>query len=568
MMRSTRFVGPSDRTGHKKRDIFKVHCVGSTVEIATCNSSKKQKFSSQSTKSPSTTISPASASRHQRKRRELPAKLDSRMEAIRHSTESNFHRRRLPFVELLRKLRDSPLVVLQCLYKKHRDDLDTTWFLAEEFVSYVQGWKDKLLQESGLETYTDDLLQLDIAWIDKELVAREEKLVSSLNERADSRQTFADETRQFANTFWLLFQSEFPAFTQPQIALLKKRCAMYREKTEFRILDMVHGVTRRGRLKKWKRVIPYQYGLFRELPMREYSFVPTRMVKNMKPFWSSELTSLNRCLCSFMKEKSSITEWQLVTRIRGGAGEGNDEDDDGTQYDEHGNAIIADVDQPPEYIILPPPGYIIEDNGVEGPTWTSHPKNGTNTGMSLYKTVTPGGRKAKGKAGSIQMNSNIVRRNTVPKTNKGKIMHKQATGLQKQVVDVICGMIRDAFGKTPWFVACMELLKDIPNDRLLPGIPCSHIWWTRNPKFRFIHHDTNTLPPAFVFCADGNFLGGELIIQHPGGRTEKIPLREGVIAGGAWAQRPHCVEATLRGFRQTFVVYLDHRVLSKSYRNY
>jgi hypothetical protein len=138
--------------------------------------------------------------------------------------------------------------------------------------------------------------------------------------------------------------------------------------------------------------------------------------------------------------------------------------------------------------------------------------------------------------------------------------------LQQEVIDMVRTVILEAFGEETWFKEVMHQYSAIPKDRFLADdIPCSHIWWTKNPKAFHAHIDTNTLAPAFVFCPN-TYKGGHLIAQLPTGEKRTVKLEEGVVAGGSWAQHPHCNSPVNKGEdRRSFVVYLDHRVISKSY---
>lgn len=113
----------------------------------------------------------------------------------------------------------------------------------------------------------------------------------------------------------------------------------------------------------------------------------------------------------------------------------------------------------------------------------------------------------------------------------------------------------------------MQKLKDVPLTRLIPGgyLPCSHIWFTTQPAERNVHIDTNTVPPGFVFCAN-TVNGGDLVVTERNGALRLFSTTEGRVIGGSWPQRPHCNEKVNSGeVRCSFVIYLDHRVLSTSY---
>jgi hypothetical protein len=177
----------------------------------------------------------------------------------------------------------------------------------------------------------------------------------------------------------------------------------------------------------------------------------------------------------------------------------------------------------------------------------------SNRGKSLSHTVVSGGQYANKRndiSGSVHLNSNL----------------KTARALQEEVNEVITEIVENSFGPQPWYMLLKFLLKDIPADRFIgtaSTLPCSHIWWTRDPKSFHVHCDNNTIGAAFIFCAN-TVEGGSLVIQTPDGSKHTKHLKAGEILGGSWAQYAHCNEPT-EYQRRSFVVYLDYRVLSSSY---
>ena len=190
----------------------------------------------------------------------------------------------------------------------------------------------------------------------------------------------------------------------------------------------------------------------------------------------------------------------------------------------------------------------------------------SNRGYSIALTVAPGGiygDKDNGISGSIHLNRNIIK----PSQNKYSDSRVYCERLQMEVIDTIADVIEELYGNCSWYKATKAKLANIPKNRFLPGrnVPCSHIWYTSEPEVRHVHTDTNTLPPAFVFCPK-TVTGGDLIVAMPDGSIQRVRLDAGVVAGGSWAQYPHCNEAVLQGHhRRSFVVYLDHRSISSSY---
>jgi hypothetical protein len=112
----------------------------------------------------------------------------------------------------------------------------------------------------------------------------------------------------------------------------------------------------------------------------------------------------------------------------------------------------------------------------------------------------------------------------------------------------------------------MNKLQRVPDERLIPGrrVPISHIWMTSEPEAWHVHTDTNTIPPAFVFCVR-TCNGGDLVVTTPEGKAVVIETTAGRVIAGKWAQLPHCNTKVLSGERHSYVCYLDHRVISTSW---
>lgn len=209
--------------------------------------------------------------------------------------------------------------------------------------------------------------------------------------------------------------------------------------------------------------------------------------------------------------------------------------------------------------------------GGNGPAANKKPDaRDSNRGTSLAKTVVSGGRYsnlARGISGTIHNNGNIL--------DKASNMNSQeaieSAALQQEIYDVITDVIWDAFKDRLWFQGVMRKLESIDRQRLMPvagrsqiGLPVSHVWYSCDPGLERVHTDSNAIPPAFVFCPQ-TVTGGELIVQYPDEPPKRIKTDAGVIVGGCWAQFPHCNAEVKQGDRRSFVVYLDHRVLSTSY---
>ena len=201
-------------------------------------------------------------------------------------------------------------------------------------------------------------------------------------------------------------------------------------------------------------------------------------------------------------------------------------------------------------------------------TLTKDDTRDANLGMSLARTTVTGGTYSNsnaGVSGSIHMNRNLTGVSARVQRQcalEGVDVHD----LQNEVVDVLCDIIENTYGKTRWYIAAKDKIRNIPKIRLLPGarIPATHIWWTSFPETFHVHTDANTIPPAFVVCAN-EVKGGELCCLPPSGGVRVVDTKPGTIVGGSWAQYPHCNAPVLQGERHSFVVYLDNRHVSTRY---
>jgi hypothetical protein len=185
-----------------------------------------------------------------------------------------------------------------------------------------------------------------------------------------------------------------------------------------------------------------------------------------------------------------------------------------------------------------------------------------NHGLSLGLTVAPGGTNVHGDgggwSGSIHLNPHL----------------KRHPALQTEVIELVTDIVLEYYGQDWWFIELMRCLGDIPDSAFLPGtrkIPASAIWWSHSPEEYHVHCDTNALGAVFVFTAV-TAPGGELVMDRPCNgdfQLTKFHLSEGKIIGGRWGQFAHCnapvVDSTIP--RRSWVVYLDHRAISSSYRN-
>lgn len=308
---------------------------------------------------------------------------------------------------------------------------------------------------------------------------------------------------QWRQLFWQNYRKENPFAPASFITKIRKKVNNLSNYLKKQREFAALGIKRNGSLMKWGIPLKFATGTFKELPNSELGFLPFAHTKTMSDLHLEEMKQLQS---------------DLIMRIRGGAGK------------------------------------------------KKCPKK-SNTGASIAYCVVTGGThsdKESGVSGSIHINSNIVRGK-----NPGSDANQANFVLQCRVFCLISKVILCLYGESPWLKAVMEKLRDIPKERLIPGgrVPVSNIWFTLEPGDKVIHTDTNTLPPAFVFCLD-NYDGGDLLVTGPDGHTHKIDTTAGRVIAGKWNHYPHCNDKLNSGIRHSFVCYLDHRSVSASYKNF
>jgi len=268
-----------------------------------------------------------------------------------------------------------------------------------------------------------------------------------------------------------------------------------------------YGIVQRGKVESGntEALLPFQPKVMRTLPNTHLSFVPPLDVRRMS---QEHLVHLQRV----------ESQLDIVARIRGG---------------------VARRD-----------------------------KRDSNRGMSLGLTTVTGGRHSnrnENVSGSLHMNRNLT--GLSARVARECAAHGvDLEELQNNVIDIVCNIIEDNFGSLTWYKAAKDVIRNIPEERLLPNgrVPVSHIWHTSRPKAYHVHTDTNTIPPAFLICCT-EVEGGELCCLPPTGGMRVVDTKPGTVVGGSWAQYPHCNAPVLEGQRHSFVVYLDNRNVSEKY---
>ena len=180
-------------------------------------------------------------------------------------------------------------------------------------------------------------------------------------------------------------------------------------------------------------------------------------------------------------------------------------------------------------------------------------KTTTHNGVSLGYTCVSGGRHAKKGicSGSFHANQNLLK----------------DPDLQADVIDVCCDVLIATFGDQKWYKDAMAYY-DLPENKhkkkfLLPGTPCTGIWWSCDGRGHNMHIDRNAYCSAFVFCPD-NYSGGALVLENqkmPGVHCEHL-LQLGEVIGGRWSRSDHCIN-DCEEFRNSIVMYGEYRIVEK-----
>lgn len=191
-------------------------------------------------------------------------------------------------------------------------------------------------------------------------------------------------------------------------------------------------------------------------------------------------------------------------------------------------------------------------------TKTGKTINKAHKGVSLGKTVVSGGtygNKAKGISGSIHWNKALMKKGS----------------LQRKVFLMVKNVVREAFGKKKWFKDWMRFFRKQRPDLkqyLIPGLPCTSIWWSYDDRPFNLHHDWNSYGAAFLFCPEER-AGGEIVILNPDGDLDlaaSIHMTEGKVLCGRWARSPHCNLPLLEDKKRfSFVAYFDSRIETGNY---
>lgn len=175
-------------------------------------------------------------------------------------------------------------------------------------------------------------------------------------------------------------------------------------------------------------------------------------------------------------------------------------------------------------------------------------------GVSLgYTALSGGGYARNGWSGSFHANQNIL----------------HDIDLQIDIV-AVCYVIIKTFGHHQWYQKIMKHYDTEENmwrkRFLLPGTPCTGIWWSCDSRGYNEHIDFDAYGVAFVFST-GNYTGGDLTFRHKNIAEIQCSqhLKLGEVVAGRWSRSPHFIKRCKKGEeRSVIVVYGDYRILKET----
>ena len=100
---------------------------------------------------------------------------------------------------------------------------------------------------------------------------------------------------------------------------------------------------------------------------------------------------------------------------------------------------------------------------------------------------------------------------------------------------------------------------------LLPGTPCTSIWWSCDARPEKKHVDGNAYSASFLFCPN-NYTVGAIVVQHNKMKSVRCRslLKLGQVLVGRWARGHHYnkyVDPDESG--NSFVMYGNSKILVK-----
>ena len=255
-----------------------------------------------------------------------------------------------------------------------------------------------------------------------------------------------------------------------------------------------------------------------------------------------------------VKKMDGTVEWVLKRRfsskrLGGALRSKTEEKEDNDFIEDVPYAILGDFQDDEELMLR-----LVDLDGRLRERFVRGGRTKYHNGVSLGYTAVSGGSHARnGWSGSYHANQNLL----------------DDPELQQEVIEICCAIVIKAFGGSEWYKKVMAFYDKEENKErkgyLLPGTPCTGIWWSRDGREENMHVDRNAYGPAFVFCT-GDYKGGELTFLHQEepGLCCKHKLCLGEVIGGRWSRGLHYVQNVFKSDDRTAIVmYGEYRVLEK-----
>jgi hypothetical protein len=190
----------------------------------------------------------------------------------------------------------------------------------------------------------------------------------------------------------------------------------------------------------------------------------------------------------------------------------------------------------------------------------THPtyKTKSHHGISLGYTAVTGGYYAKAcwgdHTGSYHANQNFL----------------DDPELLWDAIEVCCLVITTTYKNCGWYIKLMEYY-NLPENQhkkpfLLPGTPCTNIWWSINSRGENKHVDWNAYGASFLFCPN-NYQGGAIVLESNKMKSIRCKhlMKLGQVLAGRWSRSHHYNETVgTDESRSSFVMYGDTRILEKT----
>ena len=148
---------------------------------------------------------------------------------------------------------------------------------------------------------------------------------------------------------------------------------------------------------------------------------------------------------------------------------------------------------------------------------------------------------------------------------------KNKPDLRTKTWALLAEIVRSVFGDYPWYKRMVKLTEKLNNDsgeqRTIPGMPFSGIWFTQSTINYGIHRDVNTVGLS-VLISTRCVSGGHICLQHPSGDIIEHFLNPCEIIAGRWSEFYHCnrnVDCKTKHRRRAIIFYLDRACFDKSY---